>query len=125
MGTGQYPGQCINNEAEYRVLLFGLEKCREFGRGKIKVHLESERIVKQIRGEYRGKHPNLKTPFKKTMQKLSDFSPFSIINQVRYEKNSRADFLANQAIVDHFNNEKKCLFLPSLRRFIFLSPLEL
>ena len=75
VGNGQYPGQCTNNEAEYRALLFGLEKCREFGRGKIKVHLDSELIVKQIRGEYRVEHPNLKTPFKETMQKLSDFSP--------------------------------------------------
>ncbi|MFC1827034.1 ribonuclease HI family protein [Thermodesulfobacteriota bacterium] len=103
VGTGQYLGQCTNNEAEYRALLFGLEKCGEFGRGKIKVHLDSELIVKQIRGEYRVKHPNLKPLFLEVMQKLSDFASFSITH-VRREKNSRADELANYAIDNHFNS---------------------
>jgi len=97
VGTGQYLGQCTNNEAEYRALLFGLAKCREFGRGRLKVHLDSELIVKQIRGEYRVKHPNLKPLFQEAMQKLSDFASFSVTH-VRREKNSRADELANLAI---------------------------
>ena len=103
VGTGQYLGQCTNNEAEYRALLFGLVKCGEFGRGEIKAHLDSELIVKQIRGEYRVKHPNLKPLFQETIEKLSEFTSFSITH-VRREKNSRADQLANQAIDDHFNN---------------------
>jgi len=97
VGTGQYLGQCTNNEAEYRALLFGLAKCGEFGRGRLKVHLDSELIVKQIRGEYRVKHPNLKPLFQEAMQKLSDFASFSVTH-VRREKNSRADELANLAI---------------------------
>jgi ribonuclease HI len=97
IGTGQYLGQCTNNEAEYRALLFGLTKCREFGRGRLKVHLDSELIVKQIRGEYRVKHQNLKPLFKEAMQKLSDFASFRVTH-VRREKNSRADELANLAI---------------------------
>ena len=103
VGTGQYLGQCTNNEAEYRALLFGLAKCGEFGRGEIKVHLDSELIVKQIRGEYRVKHPNLKPLFQESIEKLSEFASFSITH-VRREKNSRADSLANQAIDDHFHN---------------------
>jgi len=100
VGTGEYLGQCTNNEAEYRALLLGLAKCREFGRGRIKIHLDSELIVKQIRGEYRVKHPNLIPLFQQTMQRLSGFASFSIIH-VRREKNSRADELANQAIDNH------------------------
>ena len=60
VGTSQYLGQCTNNEAEYRALLFGLEKCAEFGRGRLNIHLDSELIVKQVRGQYKVKHPNLK-----------------------------------------------------------------
>lgn len=97
VGTGKYLGKCTNNEAEYRALLLGLEKCGEFGRGSLKIHLDSELIVKQIRGEYRVKHPNLQPLYKKTMQKLSDFATFTI-RHVRREKNRRADELANQAI---------------------------
>jgi len=100
VGTGRYLGQCTNNEAEYRALLFGLEKCAEFGSGRIKVHLDSELIVKQVRGEYKVKHPNLKPLYQQAMLKLSGFASFNITH-VRREKNSRADALANQAIDNH------------------------
>ena len=100
VGASQYLGQCTNNEAEYRALLFGLEKCAEFGSGSLKIHLDSELIVKQIRGEYKVKHPNLKLLYQKTIQKLSGFASFTITH-VRREKNSRADELANRAIDDH------------------------
>ena len=102
VGASQYLGQCTNNEAEYRALLFGLEKCAEFGSGSLKIHLDSELIVKQIRGEYKVKHPNLKLLYQKTIQKLSGFASFSITH-VRREKNSRADELANRAIDDHLH----------------------
>jgi ribonuclease HI len=97
VATGEYLGQCTNNEAEYRALLFGLAKCKEFGRGTIKVHLDSELIVKQILGQYRVKHPNLVPLYKETMKRLSDFASYSITH-VRREKNRRADEMANQAI---------------------------
>jgi ribonuclease HI len=100
VATGKYLGQCTNNEAEYRALLFGLAKCGEFGKGKIKIHLDSELIVKQILGTYRVKHPNLTPLFLKTMQILSEFASYSVTH-VRREKNSRADELANRAIDEH------------------------
>jgi ribonuclease HI len=97
VATGKYLGQCTNNEAEYRALLFGLAKCGEFGKGKIKIHLDSELIVKQILGAYRVKHPNLIPLFRKAMNILSGFASFSVTH-VRRENNSRADELANRAI---------------------------
>jgi ribonuclease HI len=97
VATGEYLGQCTNNEAEYRALLFGLAKCKEFGRGRIKTHLDSELIVKQILGQYRVKHPNLIPLFKETMKRFADFASFSVVH-VRREKNSRADEMANRAI---------------------------
>jgi len=100
VGTGKYLGKCTNNEAEYRALLLGLAKCAEFGSGRIKVHLDSELIVKQVNGEYKVKHPNLKPLFQQAIEKLSAFVSFSV-SHVRREKNSRADELANQAIDDH------------------------
>jgi ribonuclease HI len=100
VGTGEYLGQCTNNEAEYRALLHGLAKCAELGKGRLKIHLDSELIVKQIRGEYRVKHPNLIPLFQQTMQRLSAFAAFSV-SHVRREKNSRADELANMAIDNH------------------------
>lgn len=97
VGTGEYLGKCTNNEAEYRALLLGLAKCGEFGKGRILAHLDSELIVKQILGEYRVKHPNLKPLFQEAMQRLADFSYFDVTH-IRRAQNSRADQLANQAI---------------------------
>jgi len=100
VGSSYYLGQCTNNEAEYRALLYGLEKCREFGRGSLKVHLDSELVVKQINGEYKVKHPNLKKLYQQVTQKLTDFAAFHMVH-VRREKNTRADELANRAIDEH------------------------
>ena len=97
VGTGSYLGQCTNNEAEYRALLFGLAECGKFGRGSLKIHLDSELVVKQIKGEYKVKHPNLKQFYQDVMQKLAGFASYTITH-VRREKNRRADELANQAI---------------------------
>jgi len=97
VGTGKYLGQCTNNEAEYRALLLGIARCREFGSGRIKIHLDSELVVRQVRGEYRVKHPTLIPLFQQVMQGLSDFASYSITH-VRRAENSRADELANQAI---------------------------
>jgi ribonuclease HI len=97
VGTGKYLGQCTNNEAEYRALLFGLTKCADFGAGRIMVYLDSELIVKQIHGQYKVKHPNLKSLYQETMKKLAGFASVQVAH-VRREKNSRADELANQAI---------------------------
>jgi len=97
VGAAEYLGVCTNNEAEYKALLCGLSRCGEFGRGRLKIHLDSELVVKQILGQYRVKHPNLIPLFNQTRQRLSQFASYTIIH-VRREKNSRADQLANQAI---------------------------
>jgi ribonuclease HI len=100
VAAGQYLGQCTNNEAEYRALLLGLARCKEFGRGRLKAQLDSELIVKQIRGQYRVKHPNLIPLFREAMARLSEFASYAVTH-VRREKNSRADELANRAIDEH------------------------
>lgn len=97
VGTGKYLGQCTNNEAEYRALLFGLAKCSEFGGGRIMAYLDSELVVKQIQGHYKVKHPNLKPLFLEAMKKFKEFASVQVAH-VRREKNSRADELANRAI---------------------------
>ena len=100
VGSGKYLGQCTNNEAEYRALLFGLAKCAEFGAGRIMVYLDSELVVKQIQGHYKVKHPNLKPLYQESMKKFKGFASVQVAH-VRREKNSRADELANRAIDEH------------------------
>ena len=101
---GEYLGQCTNNEAEYRALLHGLASVLHFGCGDLAVYLDSELIVRQVLGQYKVKNVNLKPLYLEVMQKLAEFSSYSIAH-IRREKNSRADHLANQAIDDHLTNQ--------------------
>jgi len=49
----RFVGRRTNNEAEYEALIWGLEKVRERGCGKIRVFSDSELVVRQINGEYK------------------------------------------------------------------------
>ena len=86
-----------NNVAEYQALILALEKALELGARSITVSLDSELVVRQIRGEYRVREPHLKTLHQKAQEILNQFSQYSILYIPR-EENRRADQLANEAI---------------------------
>jgi len=97
VGFGCYLGQCTNNVAEYRALELGLEKALELGLRKLDIRLDSELVVRQIRGEYKVRNAVLKPLFdrvKKLLARLDDYS----IRHVPRKENARADSLANQGI---------------------------
>lgn len=90
-------GMTSNNVAEYQALILALEKALELGARSITVFLDSELVVRQIRGEYRVREPHLKTLHQKAQEILNHFSQYSILSIPR-EENRRADQLANEAI---------------------------
>ncbi len=90
-------GMTSNNVAEYRALILALEKALELGARSITVLLDSELVVRQIRGEYRVREPHLKVLHQKAQEVLNQFSQYSILYIPR-EENRRADQLANEAI---------------------------
>ena len=90
-------GVNTNNEAEYMALLLALEAARDLGAQEIAVRCDSELLVKQMKGEYRVKHPNLKPLYTKARKLVSGFRDFDI-RHVRREHNREADALANRAI---------------------------
>jgi ribonuclease HI len=92
-----YIGKATNNMAEYEALLFGLRKARELGYSAVKVFSDSELLVRQIRGEYRVKHPRLRQFYDQVQHLVRSFETFEI-NHVGRETNTRADLLANRAI---------------------------
>jgi ribonuclease HI len=92
-----------NNTAEYQALILALEKALELGARSITVFLDSELVVRQIRGEYRVREPHLKALHQKAQEILNHFSRYSILSIPR-EENRRADQLANEAI-DQKNNK--------------------
>jgi ribonuclease HI len=90
-------GMTSNNVAEYRALLLAVEKALELGARRVTVFLDSELVVRQLRGEYRVREPHLKTLHQKALEVLNRFSQYSILYIPR-EENRRADQLANEAI---------------------------
>ena len=90
-------GLASNNVAEYQALILALEKALELGARSATVFLDSELVVRQIRGEYRVREPHLKELHQKALELLNQLSQYSILYIPR-EENRRADQLANEAI---------------------------
>jgi ribonuclease HI len=89
-------GHSTNNIAEWTSLLKGIEKCIQMNEKEVKVFMDSELVVKQVKGLYKTKNENL-IPLKKKLELLRKELGFFEINHVRREKNKRADELANLA----------------------------
>lgn len=95
--VGRYLGEATNNVAEYEALLGGLRAARTLGVDELLVRADSELVVKQMRGEYRVKHPNLKPLFVAAQELVRSFSEVRF-EHVRRVDNARADTLANEAM---------------------------
>ena len=54
-----YLGVATNNVAEWTALVLGLEAAANRGIRRLAIRLDSELVVKQMRGEYRVKHADL------------------------------------------------------------------
>lgn len=92
----EYIGETTNNVAEYKALILGLTKVRDFECREILCRLDSELVVKQLNGEYKVKDGNLRILYEE-VRSLTFFKPVTF-EHVRREYNGAADELVNQAI---------------------------
>jgi ribonuclease HI len=92
-----YLGHKTNNFAEYSGLLAALEYAVKHGHPRIKVVSDSELIVKQIRGEYKVKSPELKVLYDAARALIRKLEQFEIRHVLRAQ-NKDADRLANEAM---------------------------
>jgi len=96
-------GKATNNVAEYSAVVFALKKAKSlFGKEKsreytIKIHSDSELLVRQMNGEYKMKDENLKDLFVDVWNLKQDFKNVSFTHIPR-EKNKDADALVNKAL---------------------------
>ena len=91
----KYLGHQTNNYAEYSALILGLTMALEEGVSRLIVKGDSMLAIKQMRGEYRVKHPNI-VPLYKDACNLSKKFAHCRFEHVLRENNQRADELANQ-----------------------------
>ena len=93
----EYLGHQTNNVAEYSGLLAALDYARQHGHRALKVVADSELLVKQIRGEYKVKSPNLQDLYSKARVMIRSLDWFRIEHTLR-GGNKAADALANDAM---------------------------
>ncbi len=92
-----------NNEAEYLAVIYALKKLKEiFGKKKLKeykviVHLDSELVGKQLKGEYKIKEENLQKLFIKFWNLKIDY-PNLEIKIIPREENKIADKLVKSLL---------------------------
>jgi ribonuclease HI len=90
-------GKATNNVAEYTALVEGLQLAAELGVKKLSVFSDSELMVKQMKGEYRVKNPELLELYNEAKKLAAGFEKLTITH-VRREQNARADALGNEAL---------------------------
>ena len=90
-------GVATNNVAEYRGLLLGLERARELGATEVEVVNDSELVAKQVNGQYKVKHQDMKPLHAQARAALEGFRKWSI-RSVPRAQNADADALVNAAL---------------------------
>lgn len=100
---GEYIGEGTNNQAEYKAVVFALQKVKQlFGKQKAKeaeitVFSDSELLVKHINHQYKIKEGELQILFLGVWNLMLDFKQVNFQHTLR-GGNKEADALVNQAL---------------------------
>jgi ribonuclease HI len=90
-------GVATNNVAEYRGLLLGLARASALGATEVEVVNDSELIAKQVNGQYKVKHADMRPLYLAALEALRGFESWTI-RSVPRAQNADADALVNQAL---------------------------
>ena len=90
-------GVATNNVAEYRGLLAALAWAARHGVDRLRVRSDSLLLVKQMRGEFRVKHPGLQPLWEEARSLVRQIREVEF-EHVSRELNEDADRLANEAM---------------------------
>ena len=94
---GEAIAPTTNNVAEYRGLIAGLGWALAHEHANVRVRSDSELLVKQMRGEYRVKHPGLQPLYVEARRLVAKIGTV-VFEHVGSGKNTHADRLANEAM---------------------------
>ena len=107
----EYLGNCTNNEAEYKAVIFALQKFKAlFGKklasqSEIETRSDSELLIKQLAGEYKVLDSKIQSLFLTVWNLKTDFKKvqFKLISR---NKNKMADILVNE-VLDSQSREQR------------------
>jgi len=96
----KFLGKYTNNYAEYVALIESVRLLRRMDRefDEINFYLDSELVVKQIKGEYKIKHKDLIKLSLEFWKEIKSLNKKFSINHIPRKENKLADQLANEAI---------------------------
>jgi len=101
----RYLGVMTNNQAEYRALLLGLTAIQRYSPSSVRVLMDSELIVRQMRGEYKVRDEGLRELYEQAIRLVRSL-PSVAFTHVPRAQNARADALVNQALDEREQNER-------------------
>lgn len=95
--SGHYLGSATNNVAEYNGLVEGLRRAIELGARDLQVFSDSELVVKQLNGQYRVRHADMKLLYEQARTLLGQLASWQV-QHVRRADNAIADALVNETL---------------------------
>lgn len=98
----KYLGEMTVPEAEFNGLIFALEEAVAITRYEVEVWMDSELVIKWMRGEYRLKKPHIRPLFDQAKQKASRFKSVEYFHHSRdAELAKRTDAIARGEYKKH------------------------
>ncbi len=92
-------GEATNNVAEYCALIAALELAKSLGATEIKAYLDSELIVRQVKGEYKIKSEHLRKLCREVKSAEAQFNKVVYQHVPRtHEKMKQADKMVNRVL---------------------------
>ncbi len=93
----KYLGRATNNVAEYNALVYALQEAHMLGAGEVAVHMDSELVAKQLKGEFKVKNEKIRPLFEQAVHLINGLEKVKI-SHIDRSLNKEADRLANIAI---------------------------
>jgi ribonuclease HI len=91
----EHIGQATNNIAEYTALVRGLEEAQKLGATEVAVYMDSELVVRQMKGLYRVRDQGLRPLYLRASSLFGSFARRSI-SHVPREETTAADRLSKE-----------------------------
>lgn len=99
----KFLGVKTNNQAEYQAVIAALEEAKKLDATVISFFLDSELVVRQLRGEYKIKNSAIAPLAHKVLMLLKSFERVDF-SHVPRQQNKIADRLVNEAIDEGVNS---------------------
>ncbi len=97
MEDGEFLGVATNNDAEYSALVRAITTLKEKGATEIDCYLDSELVVKQLKGQYKVKNDRMLSAYNKIKELEKSFAKITYTHIPR-SKNTEADAIVNRIL---------------------------